>query len=468
MKQRQARTLTPSLRWLALGLLAVGGLGGLLFVLAVIVNARDERLSATARTLLTAPANRYAPPENIYVALQGFDAPPAESVIAVGEARIGQYDRSEPDGSRSTDAPRLGFRGDISFIHPLESSVWTEAPEHEAQISALLADNHELMERYLDLLLLRGYYETARPQALAPAAAAPSEVRRLFLAQLALQMRAAHPFERQLGLAELEGDIGLWRRVLTGEGTLRWKMLAIAFLQSDFLLLADLIADPAVQLAPGEEYAAALVPLFDAADFDLAPALAAEFRVQAATLRAAEAESPRVGQAWLGRVAGRLTDHFLKADATVNLLAQETVAWMAAAGDPAEFNRLTRSPTPPAAGGGMSLLPLSYNPLGRALAAELTEPYRLYPPRAWDQAALQRLVRAGYEIRQQHVTPAAVAAFLAAHPRWATHPASGSAFIWDRASGELHVQTVAQHPATWRFGIRIWQAPALAPRPAAR
>jgi hypothetical protein len=456
-----------SLRWLPAGLLALAGLAGVLLGAALLVNAHDEALTAAARALLAAPANRYAPADNIYVALQGFDAPPAESMVAVGEARIEHYNRSSDapgrnpsgapaDAAQHVEARRLGFQGDISFIRPLESSVWDEAPQHEAQISALLADNHELMDRYLDLLLLPGYYETAHPGALAPAPAAPHEVRRLFLAQLALQMRAAHPFQRQLGLAELEADILLWRRVLTGEGTLRWKMLAIACLQSDYLLLADLIADPAVALAPGESYAAALVPLFDAADFDLGPGFAAEFRIQVATLRAPEAASSREAARWSGSIAGRAADYFLKPNATANLLAQDTLAWMAAAADPGKFHDMSRA-SPVASGRTVALLPLAYNPLGRALASELTQPYRHYPPRAWDQAALQRLVRLSYEIRQQRVAAAAVPAFLAAHPQWATHPANGAAFIWDAPGGELRLQTVAQHPPAWRFSIRIWQ-----------
>jgi len=104
------------------------------------------------------------------------------------------------------------------------------------------------------------------------------------------------------------------------------------------------------------------------------------------------------------------------------------------------------------------LLPVSYNPLGKVLTSALTEPYRRYPPRAWDQAALQRLVRAGYEIRQRRVAPADLPAFLQAHPQWSTHPADGRPFLWDAVTGELRVQTISQHPPAWRFSIRIWQA----------
>ena len=466
-----ARVLRRALKWLGIGLLASTALACLLFLGALLVNAHDEALAPEVRTLITAPVNPYAPADNIYVALQGFDAPPAESVIAAGEARIENYNRrvdatlrdpspANLESLTAKDAHRLLFQGDVSFIRPLESSVWNEAPQRESQLVKLLADNHELFERYLALILLRGYYETARPSTLTPDPAAPNGVRRLFLAQLALQMRAPGQLERQLGLAELESDIRLWRRVLTGEGTLRWKMLAIAFLQSDYLLLADLIADPEIDLVLDERYAAALVPLFDAGDFDLGKAFAAEFRVQVAALRAPDAEARRGARGWLERAGGRMTDQFLKPNATENLLARQTLRWMAAAADPGTFYR----GTPSAVGGPAEdrspwLLPLSYNPLGRSIAAVLTQAYSHYPRRAWDEAAFFRKQKAAYEIRRRRIAPRDLEEFLRANPQWSTHPADGRPFRWDAGTDELRVQTVAQHPAGWRFSIRIWQAP---------
>jgi hypothetical protein len=468
------------MKWLGIGLLALTALACVLFLGALLVNAHDETLIPEVGALLIPPPNPYGDQDNSYVALQGFDAPPAESIIAAGEARIEHYNRNIDAALRDSaavslaglaakDPHRLAFKGDVSFIRPLESSVWNEAPQYQQQIETLLHDNYELIERYLDLILLRGYYETARPSALMPYPAAPNEVHRLFLAQLALQMRARRPVQRQLGLAELELDIRHWRRVLTGEGTLRWKMLAIAFLQSDYLLLADLIADPDVDLALDEKYADSLVPLFDAGDFDLGRAFAAEFRVQIATLRSPDSEARRGAQGWLERAGSRISDHFLKLNATENLLATETRRWMAAASDPARFYRMN----PGSAGGSTEqprvwLLPLTYNPLGKLLTAVVTQPYRHYPPRAWDEAALQRLVRAAYEIRQRRVAAADLAAFLQAHPQWSTHPADGRPFLWDAGTGELRVQTLSQYPPGWRFGVRLWQPPPLAPRAAPR
>ena len=65
-----------------------------LFLGALLVNARDEALTPEVHALLTPPPNPYGDQDNAYVALQGFDAPPAESVIAAGEARIEHYNRN--------------------------------------------------------------------------------------------------------------------------------------------------------------------------------------------------------------------------------------------------------------------------------------------------------------------------------------------------------------------------------------
>src|SRR6516225_9808924 len=141
------------MKWLGIGLLALAALACVLFLGALLVNARDEALTPEVRALLTSPPNPYGDQDNAYVALQGFDAPPAESIIAAGVARIEHFNRNidaalrdsaavSPEGLAAHDTHRLAFRGDVSFIRPLESSVWNEAPQHEPQIEAFLQDKH--------------------------------------------------------------------------------------------------------------------------------------------------------------------------------------------------------------------------------------------------------------------------------------------------------------------------------------
>ena len=79
----------------------------LLFLAALLVNRHDEPLAPEARALLTPPQNSYQPADNIYVALLGLDAPPAESVIAAGEAQLQDYNRAIDAAARDPAAANL-------------------------------------------------------------------------------------------------------------------------------------------------------------------------------------------------------------------------------------------------------------------------------------------------------------------------------------------------------------------------
>jgi hypothetical protein len=465
------------LRWISIlvGSLALAVLT--LFALAYAVNSRDEPLSPQAQALLRPPADPYPPDDNIYLALEGFDAAVGRSVTAAGAARIAHYNQRidqvlrdpaplKVAGLSVQDPQRLAFRGDVGFLHPLEGSVWSESAEHRHEIETLLSENSELYRRYLELLPMRGYYESARPTEFAPFAGVPGEVRKLFLAVIALHLRSAFASERERALADLEADVQLWRTVLTAQGALLSKMLSIACLQSDYLLLADLVADS--QAVPGgAPEPDFLAPVFDLRDFNIGSAFAAEFRITASVLtRSDELSSlapgadgaPRRGiRGWMSRAGNRVSGHFLKLNATENLLARQTARQMLAAADPAKSRDGARE--------GWLLeeqsvwtLPLNYNPVGKVLAAMATPVYDNYPRRAWDAAALQRLVRLAYEMRRRHIETAGIPSFLEGHPEWSTHPADGRPFLWNAQTRELRVQTVAQHPAGRRFSIRIWQA----------
>jgi hypothetical protein len=467
------------LKWCGIvaGSLALAALA--LFAVAFVLNSRDEPLSSQVQALLQ-PPDPYQPEDNIYLALLGFEARAGQSVTAAGEARIEHYNRNidgvlhDPAPSKvaslsASDPHRLAFRGDVSFLHPLEGSVWNEAAEHRQEIEKLLADNSELYRRYLELLPMRGYYESARASEFAPFPGAPGEVRKLFLATIALHLRSAFAPERERALADLEGDVQLWRTVLTAKGALLSKMLSLACLQSDYLLLADLIADRHA-LPGGLPEPDFLVPVFDLRDFDIGSAFAAEFRMTAAVLTrsddpsATEARAdsgPRGGiHSWMSRAGNRITGHFFKINATENLFARQTARQMLAAADPGRFHDSTRD--------GWLLedqsvwtLPVSYNPVGKVLAAVLTPGYDNYTRRAWDAAALQRLVRAAYEIRRRQLDAAEIPTFLEGHPEWSRHPADRRPFLWNPTPNELRVQTVARYPVGRRFSIRIWRgAPA--------
>jgi len=57
-------------------------------------------------------------------------------------------------------------------------------------------------------------------------------------------MQTGDEMRRQSALTLLRKDMDLWRRMLGGEGNLISKMLAVAYLQNDYLLFSDMIGDP--------------------------------------------------------------------------------------------------------------------------------------------------------------------------------------------------------------------------------
>lgn len=465
------------LRWagLAAGILVLLAL--VLFALAFAINWRDEPLTPQAQALLTPPPNPLKPDDNIYLAMAGFTAPAGASVISAGQSRIEHYNEhldavlhdpspSALDSLRLKDPHALEFQGQAEFVQPLSGSLWEEVPAHRAQIETLSAQNGELYARYLALDRLSGYFETARPSYLAPAVYVPTEVRYLFLEDTVLRLRAGSVREQRAALDELIADVGLWRRVLAGQGQLISKMLALAYLESDYLVLADMIADPHSALPVGPDDADLAAPLFALKSFDLGAGFAAEFRVQASLLEQTEylytiswsPQPARTGgpRRWTDRLGSEVSRHFFKLNATVNLFAQQAQRLMAVAPGPgiAAANKELADSSLTA----WSLIG-AYNPIGKLLAGMAAPAGVTYPLRAWDAAALQRLVRAGYEIRRQRIALADIAAFLRQHPEWSTHPGDGRPFAWSPESGELRVLTIGEQPAGRRFFIRVWQPP---------
>ena len=476
-------TIRFLLKWggIVLGCLVLVAL--LVFAAAWTINLRDEPLTPEAQALLVPLPNPYRPEDNIYLALAGLDAPPGESVTAAGLARIERFNRQIDLASRDPrpetlagvatqdPGPRLEFRGDVGFCEPLDRSVWSDAPAHKTDIAKLLADNAELYQRYVGLLRRRGFHETAHPGITAPPVFLPAmPVRKLFLADAALRLQTSEPRVERAALGDLTDDVRLWRAVLTGRGALISKMIAIAYLEGDYLVLADMIADSQAPVPLGAADADGVVPLFAPGDWNIGSVFAEEFRAEVATLeqlQRAASTGLRLPERYTGdillqswnRFGNIATAHFFKLHATENQFARQAAQLIAsAAADPAAFTAKRHQP--------LESLPasehpwtvgLSYNPIGKILAAIPAQGLTGYAPRAWDGAALQRLVRLSYEIRRQGIEPAGIPAFLARHPEWSTHPGDGRPFLWDAKNGELRVQTVGRQPAGRRFNIRIWQ-----------
>lgn len=457
-------------RWAGIVGGAALGLALVLFAVAFVINIPDEALTPAAQALALAPPDPYAPEDNAYLALAGLDAPPGVAPVEAGQVRVEHYNRQlafvERDPTpqniedlKLADPHRLEFAGEFEFAQPLDS-YWDDIPAHQADVEARLADNLELYQRYLALQRTHGYYETAQPSLLAPVYFVPSNLRTLFLAEAVLRLRGRDAQQQREALADLEADVRLWRTVLTGQGALISKMLAIAYLHWDELVLADMIADPHAPVPLGADDAEQVAPLFALDDWDVSRAYPAEFRAQAAFLRQSRAQfharwmppgTPGGLRGLVARTGVRIGAHFFQTNATINLFA-------------AQVARLTRQAAPAAredeAADAVHLASFRsvYNPIGKYLAA-LAGAHEPYPARAWDGAAFQRLLRLSYEIRRQRIAPAAIPEFLARHPEWAHHPADGRPFLWDEKTATLRVQTSGPLPAGRVFAVHVWKAP---------
>jgi hypothetical protein len=464
---RALRTLRRIAMWGALALLA-------LILTALAINAFDERLSPEAVALLHPPQNRYRADQNLYVTLAGFDAPAGQSVISVGQARIADYNERVDTMlgnpllgvETPTDPTRLKFEGSMDCCRPYEASFWESVRANGSQIQRLMGQNQELYQRYLALFDLPGYYETIRPSVAAPFYFVPSQLRNLFLAGVSMRLQSGDDAKTQAALENLRQDIDLWHRMLTGEGNLISKMIAVSFLQADSLILSDMIADPRVAIPQHMDY---YLPQFDLMDWNISNAFAAEFRVHAYLHRQMQAlidnhwQPPdsmgsSASRLWY-RVSSPIAGQFYKINATDNLDAKvmNELAGLAAL-DPSTFS-MNQARFKKWAEKNLDFKSVRtiYNPIGKMLVAIAAPAYENYPFRPYDAAALQRLVRLSFEIRRQRIVPAAIAGFMKLHPEWSTHPADGRAFVWKQTTGEIAIQPVAQQSSYRRFSVHIWR-----------
>jgi hypothetical protein len=462
------RVLQRFAMWSALALSA-------LILAALAINVFDERPSPEALALLHS-ANRYTPDENLYVSLAGFDASAGQSIVSIGQARIARYNERVDTMLRdpllgleliaAPDPQKLKFEGSIDFCRPREASFWGSVRANTAKIEQLIDQNRELYQRYLSLFSSRGYYETVRQSPAAPIYVVPTEVRNLFLANVALQMQSGDGVQIQAALKALRQDVELWHRMLTGEGTLISKMLAVSFLQTDFLILSDMIADPRAAIPQNMgEY----LPQFDLSDWNIGNAFAGEFRLhtfvyrQTQTLaenhwQSSDRAESNVWRTW-NRVMSPIEGHFFKLNATENLDAKlmNELAGFAAI-DPSTFaTNQARLKKWEEKNANLISLRMIYNPTGKILVAIAAPAYENYIFRPYDAAALQRLVRLSFEIRRQRIAPSESPGFMKLHPEWSTHPADGRPFVWKPTTGEIAIQPVAQQPVDRRFSVHIWR-----------
>ena len=465
------------LKVVRIGLKTLGIIAGALLALILIwfaINLVDEDLKPATQALIASPSNPYAPEDNIYVALVGFDAPSNRSVIEDGSARIADFNRAldsmqaDPDKAlaylQKSDLNKLEFRGDLSSWSLLTSSIWSSTKAHHDQVAALVKANQELYLRYISLHARHGYFETARPSPMAPIGHVPTAARILFLADVANRVQTGTKKERYAALSDLKEDLLLWRAVLRGNGTLVSKMIACVNLHGDLLLIGDMITDPQTELMPFDSEAASLVSPFSIADWSLGDVFVAEMRVSDSLYReiVQQKYTPRQladrEATWWNRTYNAIGLQFFKLHATENLEAEfiEKRRELADA-DPGEFSRAHLAYEAWLEQRISFTSPRTlYNPMGKVLVwIGNSGEYEDYILRAYDIAAMQRLVCLAYQIRRQNVRASAVPIFMSQHTEWATHPVNRVPFRWDGEARTLTALPTGKQPSDRRFSLQL-------------
>ena len=98
-----------------------------------------------------------------------------------------------------------------------------------------------------------------------------------------------------------------------------------------------------------------------------------------------------------------------------------------------------------------------YNPIGKTLLDIAGPDYATYVLRAYDAAALQRLLRLSFEIRKQGIATREIPQFIQKHPEWARHPVNDQAFLWNEKTHEIALAPLSNQARDRRFSVPVWQ-----------
>jgi hypothetical protein len=312
---------------------------------------------------------------------------------------------------------------------------------------------------------MKGYYETGTPSFYMLVPYAPPEVRQLYLAEIALRIKIESPARLKAVFADLAADVRTWRSMLAGSGSLISKMIAVSNLQADYALLADVIGDEDAELGNASPEIEAMLNLSDESEWKIGAIFAYEYRAdtylwdQMRTARsgAAAQRSVSKGYDWWEVALDQVKPPFLKINATQNLHAEVmTQLEKVADAPPGEYLAAWKAYRDWVRKNVDAGLDYVYNPTGKSLVAIGAEAYEDYPLRAYDAAAFKRLVRLGWEIRNQKIDDKSIPSFMQRHPEWATHPVDGKPFVWDEKTREIAVQPLGKQPKDRRFSIPVW------------
>jgi hypothetical protein len=452
-------------RW-PLGVLLVVVIG------CLAVNAVDDSPTPQAQAMLEAPVNTVPDAQNLYVMIAGLDAPPGQSVFEQGQRNILALQRAlaaaapgaliSPEIGDTPKAQRMSITPDIGPWPVVHGSVWDQARVEDAHVTEISTRHRELLQRYEALHNAAGYFETLPPDVRVWRHPVPPSLRSLYLASLAQRIRKGSLDEQGLALRSLSADLSMWQRVLLGDGTLISKMITVANIHADLLLLADAMADPTVSVQVVSQSMGPWIAPMPEEQWKIGKVFATEYRfvvgVARATDNSAQYMLGSVDDSTLRSVWNELAYRFFYLP-TATLNADAAImhnVWNISDGDAATLQqRVNAFAQSQDAYASLAFPGVIRNPVGKKLVRIAWPAFTRYPMRAFDVAALQRAVVLTYQIRLQGIAPADVPGFMREHPEWSMHPVGPTPLQWDSKAGAIKVPQQESGNLGQRFEVRV-------------
>jgi hypothetical protein len=451
---------------------ATGTLTAVALSLAVLINLRDQDISAQARAMARFQPPAIAAEDNAYVALLGLTAPAEIDPITEGKRLAAERDSTvftdpfarerPPYEGRESDPDQdehLEFAGDPEALCDIFNEPclpFVRARVHA--VRALFAGNRLLIDRYQEVRRLPGF-------AVVPIADkeradfARSNLKRVHAVLLTVGALDAQQGRAAEACSGLQADSAFWRRVLSGASTLSDKLTAFRALSEDARLASELIASAAFDPAAcGPSLRSLLAPL-TGEEVSLADAFRMAYVPIVRML--ASWPDPTISvepESWADRYLKEtpIYDLFYRRNASINRSA-ELYAGLAA---------LAAQPTPHfVAARGAFLADCSdlaalgpgwiYNPLGKALLGRQLPLQVEYIAHAHGVAAYVMLVRTQLELRLEGVSLVQVPQFLERAGADSANPLDGRPFHWDREHRSLSFDPFDRRWRRWGTSATI-------------
>jgi hypothetical protein len=431
-------------------------------LVVVLVNLRDEALSPAAQSQLTPPA--VAREGNAALALWALDAPEGVDPVLVGRVVFDAYQALARETPTRNDWPIKRPYVATPFQFPTElacsdgqSACVSAYQGHAELVHQLAVKDAYLLERIAAIDSASNWHELAPPPTLSSQALAPEE--RLAdltgIYSLSLGVAALDIGEGRVapGIARLEQDVRIARRVLAASDSLLCKMVAASMLRRVLLAYSELLSSARASPAT----VSALASSIEHVAVDLTPderTLVPQLGFEARTLRIVVLELARGdtsgGGTGLEKAALWATPFLLKPNATSNLQAELIDAQKPLMQTNArDFARTRESSDAEIAQRGAAIAAFGwsslYNPLGRELASN--------PPllasaaaRVHDDEVLLRAVRVKARMLARVLPFSEAASYLAQTPHDLADPYSGQAFPWLPADAAIGLTQMGAHP----------------------